>query len=76
MMKTFLVSFLLTSAVILYLNLPAVMSRPIDIVPRLIFYFAFPASIFVGMAAIALVATVASLLRQIADSSSLEPATV
>ena len=75
-MITFLLSFLLTSAVIIYLNLPAVMARPIDIVPRLIFYFAFPASVFVGMAAIGLAAGLAGLLNPVADSSSLEPAIV
>lgn len=53
-MKTFIFSFLLTVSVIIYFNLPAAMARPIDIIPRLIFYIAFPTSVFVGMLLITL----------------------
>ena len=53
-MKAFLVSLLLTTAIIMYFNLPAVMARPIDIIPRIIFYLAFPISVFVTMLGIML----------------------
>ncbi len=54
-MKNFIISFLLTTSAIIYLNLPVVMASPFDSIGRIIMYLALPASIFVMIAGMALV---------------------
>ncbi len=49
-MRTYIFSFLLTMTAIVYLNMPAVMAAPIEVIPRIAVYLAFPVSVFVAMA--------------------------
>jgi hypothetical protein len=44
-MKTFIVCFLMAMAMIIAANFPAVQLRPLDTVPRILFYFGLPAAL-------------------------------
>ena len=47
-MKTFITSFVISLAVVTLPFMNDVMARPLHVLPRLSFYFAFPLSIFVA----------------------------
>ncbi len=47
-MKRFITCFLITAVLIVAANLAAVEARPLDVIPRLLFYFGLPGAVLLG----------------------------
>jgi hypothetical protein len=60
-MKTLLISYMIGLNLLVYIFLPDVVVRPLDIIPRLAFYLAFPLAIFIS--------TIVILLRNLLQAS-------
>ncbi|MBT4290769.1 MAG: hypothetical protein HOD92_25865 [Deltaproteobacteria bacterium] len=69
---------MLTTAVIIYLNLPIVMASPIETIPRVMLYLAFPISIFVSMLGIVVAELFnwSGFLTKSGKTASYEPAMI
>jgi len=53
-MKTFIISYIISLAALVYVWLPEVLTRPFHIIPRLAFYMAFPVAVLVSIILIVL----------------------
>lgn len=62
-MKTFIISYISSVLVIVFLSFPAVKAAPLQIVPRIAFYYGFPMAIVVSMVGIALASMIGSPRR-------------
>ncbi len=48
-MKTLFVSYLTSVLAIIFLSLPAVEAAPLDVIPRICFYYGLPLAVFVSL---------------------------
>jgi|GEM_PF-4050899 len=53
-MKTFIFSYLASVMAIIYASFPAVQAAPLDVVPRILFYFGLPSAVVLSMVIIVL----------------------